>query len=1035
MTVTLARSPTQTYADFTSITSLDQAATWPATTAERLIVIITSRAYTGGATRALTVTWGGANVPLVETNFTTPAVAAYDACYWVGELASPSAAATQFRVQTDAATRGLHCVGLFVNGAKSLNAARILEAMARGTSGNTVNLGGTPNMIGSLLAVSTIIAQATTVASFTPGAWTTVQSGLCGPAATATATIRYATTVDTAAVATATQFGAADVQRGGVLVEIQAEPAAAYGVTEAATPTDSVGPLVVAVAMGVTETLTAGDGSSLSVPSNTSPENPVGVWTGAAASWKLPSGADSKGVNNLTASGISAANIKGPGATFTTASYARRTAPALGSPSNLTVEFWCKPTTFGGLWYLGPRVSGSNSARVWIDTAGAWNVSRTTSAGTQSGKSANGTAVLGQTYHVAAVLASGADHKLYANGEAVALSTTGAALTGAFAVGSDDEIAVGLPTLSGLGGFAGDIGRVTVWPIAMSASRIKASYRQQNSLDEWTGLSGENAVSDTNRAPAAVPVHVDLTSGVGQTIDVIGRAYDPDGDALSIQSGSLAPSTGAASIVGDQVFWTPPASFTGAATCGFTLRDGGGKSSPSKVYAQVAAAPSLLYPEAPFAPTSIIVATDAADFAAKYNTTLAAGQHLQLPAGTVALPDGFAFNRTFAAPGVAIVGAGVAANGRDPLTIIPSKDLTVTKDWHAFHQLQFTYSVPGPSTEITVADPFVMRINGAAFFSMTKCWIRGNRGIAFNDDAGCHDNYVGWNRFSTDDAEGAQFCRWALDVLLAGSPKHKNTVFAHNYLRHIGPCNDVNAYAIYIGNGHPGGGEAGIIDGFKVVNNLWDFTAAGWDKAIYLKRGIEEISGNTILNGTQSFNMRHGSLTDCAPASNNTSTTVSCRKLWNNYMDVSDFILQGTGHDVRGNYIKCPKGLAITASYIQNTANRARHEGCSHSLFVRNQIVTPTGVKPYRLGFHEAQPTDEPAPNTKWGGKLRDVKIWGHVGSEIIGSLSDLIFDAAWVDSASCSFSTSLGTYADPGMATARAQTSVGFKITGQNNG
>ena len=224
MTVTLARDPTQTYADFTSITSLDQSKAWPATTAERLIVIIDSRAYAAGATRALTVTWGGTVVPVVGTNFTTPAVASYDACYWVGELAAPSAAATQFRVQTDQATRGLHCVGLFVNGAKSLSAARILDAMARGTSGNTVNLGGTPNMIGSLLAVSTIIAQATTVASFSPSGWTTAQSGLCGPAATATATIRYVTTADTAAVATATQFGAADVQRGGVQVSVEHIP-------------------------------------------------------------------------------------------------------------------------------------------------------------------------------------------------------------------------------------------------------------------------------------------------------------------------------------------------------------------------------------------------------------------------------------------------------------------------------------------------------------------------------------------------------------------------------------------------------------------------------------------------------------------------------------------------------------------------------------------------------------------------------------------------------------------------------------------
>jgi hypothetical protein len=140
--------------------------------------------------------------------------------------------------------------------------------------------------------------------------------------------------------------------------------------------------------------------------------------------------------------------------------------------------------------------------------------------------------------------------------------------------------------------FAGDLGRVTLWPFAMSASRAKASYRQQNNLVQWVGISGENASSDTNRAPTAVPVQETLTAGVAKTIDVIARAYDPDGDALSIQSGSLSPSTGTASIVSGQISWTAASSFTGAAECGFTLRDGGGKTSPARVYAQVEATPT-----------------------------------------------------------------------------------------------------------------------------------------------------------------------------------------------------------------------------------------------------------------------------------------------------------------------------------------------------------------------------------------------------------------------------------------------------------
>ena len=955
MTVTLARDPTQTYADFTSITALDQAATWPATTAERLIVIIASRAYTGGATRALTVTWGGTIVPVVGTNFTTPAVAAYDACYWVGELAAPSAAVTQFRVQTDAATRGLHCVGLFVNGAKSLNAARILDAMARGTSGNTVNLGGTPNMIGSLLAVSTIIAQATTVASFSPSGWTTVQSGLCGPAATATATIRHATTADTAAVATATQFGAADVQRGGVLVEIQAEPAAAYGVTEAVTPADSVGPLVVAVAMDVTEALTAGDGSSLSVPSNTSPENPVGVWTGAAASWKLPSGADAKGVNTLTASGLSAASIKGPGATFTTASYARRTAPALGSPSNLTVEFWCKPTTFGGLWYLGPRVSGANSARIWIDTAGAWNVSRTTSAGTQSGKSANGAAVVGQTYHVAAVLASGADHKLYANGEAAALTMTGAAVTGAFAVGSDDEVALGLPTLPSLGGFAGDIGRVTVWPIAMSASRIRASYRQQNSLDEWTGLSGENSVSDTNRAPAAVPVHVDMTSGVGQTIDVIGRAYDPDGDALSIQGGSLAPSTGAASIVGDQVFWTPPASFTGAATCALVVRDGGGKTSSSKVYATVAAPPSVI--TRPKIPDAVAASrqwwiggggpsgsqSPASWAAAK--AAAAAGDHIYLPAGSTAL--GTLSDSYPAATPLVIRGRPMAAGSKAPTSIISGKT-TVSGSGYWLYEVQTNYS--GSTRydgDIAVTGSYV---------TVTRCWLTGREGIDLSTAA--HHVWLGWNRFTgrntrtggTDAAPTAPNCFQLYVKLPAGNAAA--SAYPHDlffYRNLFWDDTDHSKYPTdpptaggkesmncYIGDSHPvGAGATGRLTNVIFEENFFPGPTAGLGRprSIYVKRGCSMIR-NRSTHAYGVFGQRHG----------------WGSKIYGNRVTDPDFVVIGderaggyaNGNDIRNNVA----GSAIKLYRASHLQSGAPYQAADWTTLFANQGNVTVGFKP-----------------------------------------------------------------------------------------
>ena len=434
------------------------------------------------------------------------------------------------------------------------------------------------------------------------------------------------------------------------------------------------------------------------------------------------------------------------------------------------------------------------------------------------------------------------------------------------------------------------------------------------------------------------------------------------------------------------------------------------------------------YPEAPFTPTSIVDATTPSDFATKY-AALSSGQWLRMPAGNFALPDGFAFNRAFpSGPGVAIVGAGMAANGRDPLTVIPSKDLTVTQNKHCFHQIQFTHSLSGSNSKLTDADPYIMRIT-AAYFSMTKCWMRGNRGIFFADSTACHDNYVGWNRMSTAVAQGLQFVKWSLEPLPTGSVKHRNSILANNYIRATGPSDDNNAYTIYIGNGHARGGDDRYIQGFKVVNNLWDSPAAGWDKALYFKCGVEEISGNTILNGTQSFIMRHGSITEGADA---TTSTISCQKLWNNYFDVSFFILGGAGHDVRGNYIKVNDGLRIDCGWTQGSGGQY-HDAASHSLFVRNQIITGTdATRPYRLGYYDAGGT---APTDRRGGKLRDVKIWGHLGNALVPGISSLIHDAATVDAASLSFSTSLGSYADPGIATALAQTQVGFKVTGQNNG
>ena len=232
------------------------------------------------------------------------------------------------------------------------------------------------------------------------------------------------------------------------------------------------------------------------------------------------------------------------------------------------------------------------SVDIWIDAAGAWNLSRQVGATTQTSKSANGAAVLGTAYHVQAVFPAGANHQLYVNGAEVTLIHTGAAINGALTIASTDEIAIGDPTDSGLAGMAGKIGRVTLWPFAVSATRAAVAYRHQSDATRWVGISGEDQAGETNQAPVAVPFRYAATAGSPATINVRARAYDPNGDTMSIVAGSLVVSTGTASISGGDIVATPPASAAAGSeqTVQFDLQDTAGKRSRAKVYGTVSAA-------------------------------------------------------------------------------------------------------------------------------------------------------------------------------------------------------------------------------------------------------------------------------------------------------------------------------------------------------------------------------------------------------------------------------------------------------------
>lgn len=459
--------------------------------AERLVLLLTMRAYAAGQTRTLIVKWEGVPVTVRQTSLLGTITQQEDFHYWIGTLDNPPLTGKTVDVDASGSIRGMLATLFFVEAVDDTVPIIVHDFQDRDVSGNSVTLNGTPARAGSVIVSANGLNPASTVTSFTPNGWSTAFSGTATGGGNQTTAIRYTQAASTAAVETTAQFGTSDVNRGGVLFEIQTAVSAGVGVTESVSPSDSIGAPIVAVSVGLTEALTASDSSSASIPADTPAANPPGVWTGAAASWKLPSGLDSKGGGALTVSGLSAATIKGPGATFATASYARRTAPALGALANFAVEFWVKPTAAGQIWYAGPRgaVAG-NVARIGVDANRAWQLVRGVSTAVQTAVSAANAVSFGSSYHVIAVFQSGSDIRLYVNGEPVTLTMTGAAVTGALTLSSNDEIALGDPT--------GGIGSTTDWwalPIR-SGRPWAAGGAFWSDADLWSGEAADTALPD-----------------------------------------------------------------------------------------------------------------------------------------------------------------------------------------------------------------------------------------------------------------------------------------------------------------------------------------------------------------------------------------------------------------------------------------------------------------------------------------------------------------------------------------------------------
>jgi hypothetical protein len=88
----------------------------------------------------------------------------------------------------------------------------------------------------------------------------------------------------------------------------------------------------------------------------------------------------------------------------------------------------------------------------------------------------------------------------------------------------------------------------------------------------------EQRLAPASLAPYAAPDIATTKPGISVTIPVLANDSDPDGDALSLQAISLAPSSGAATITGGQIVYTPAAGFIGFDSFVYLVDDGDGSS-------------------------------------------------------------------------------------------------------------------------------------------------------------------------------------------------------------------------------------------------------------------------------------------------------------------------------------------------------------------------------------------------------------------------------------------------------------------------
>lgn len=189
---------------------------------------------------------------------------------------------------------------------------------------------------------------------------------------------------------------------------------------------------------------------------------------------------------------------------------------------------------------------------------------------------------------------------------------------------------------------------------------------------------------NVNQSPVAIPFTVSCNEDEDVTINVLSKAYDPDGDTITI-SDAGTPSHGTADIVAGEILYTPTASYSGDDTFTYTISDGNGNTSSARI--AVTVVDVVVDPpaggELPTALSTITVNNDAQLTTALTNPIPAPGTHIVLNPGTYTLGRNITMSGNVTNP--------IVIKAATPLaTTITGVSWYVSGSWLIFHGLKFS---------------------------------------------------------------------------------------------------------------------------------------------------------------------------------------------------------------------------------------------------------------------------------------------------------------------------------------------------------